>query len=627
MPKDRNFENLPLFVDDATNITTISNNEKNAFNTLKDMSAGSNNDNFEGYLAIIKNHLDYIADDSFKWENVVAFLILQLKNTDCLNKSNEKSHATQIQITSERQPIQGQSKTDDFFPTFTLNKTFKSWRIKIQARMNIGNISQLEGKASEFAGWKATNIQIRRRILNEESNQGNPTLQLCYEDDLLDLRKLLGVNDYLVITKQKNNMVYDAFGLKHNVPLGNGKRLYVANSTDNDKTVFEIPINTDEIEFLKGAENLIVYGAPGVGKSYYLEDNKKNENITRTIFHPDYTYYDFIGSYKPVPLYKINNSCDSSSIANSVIVTADGEKYVHGEPLIDYQFVPGPFTKVLVEAFSKPDEMHTLIIEELNRANAQAVFGDIFQLLDRNVYGKSEYTINPDPELEKYLRRKNINVSRLFIPSNLNIFATMNSADQGVFVMDTAFKRRWNFMYLPVKFDTSVKHANEQVEYAGTKISWEKFVTTINDYLGNECKVNEDKFIGPYFLKEGEPSNKERIASKLLIYLWDDVVRFQRDKLFIKDIVTFSDLIQRYKDGKKIFKFDINSTEKDSEDDNVNELNNPYDYLLGRLVSEDLFNNDGDVVIKAGEIINNEMICDAINDNLLNELEKISKKL
>ncbi len=391
-------------------------------------------------------------------------------------------------------------------------------------------------------------------------------------------------------------------------------------------------------EFLKGAENLIVYGAPGIGKSYYLENNKnqavddetedkkEKKNITRTIFHPDYTYYDFVGSYKPVPLYKISPLLADGTSVNAILVTVDGEKYDHGEPVIDYQFVPGPFTKALIEAFSKPDEMHTLIIEELNRANAPAVFGDIFQLLDRDSHGKSEYTIRPDPELAKYLRRNNINISGLYIPSNLNIFATMNSADQGVFVMDTAFKRRWNFMYMSAKFNDKVDHAAEPVDYAGTRVTWNAFATSINERLGSsECKVNEDKFIGPYFLKEGEPSNRDRIASKLLIYLWDDVVRFQREKLFKKEITNFSDLIIRYNKGEEIFVFSLEDIRHTEETLKISNTEAPFNYLKGRLITEDLFNNDGNVLFKSGEIIDERIISDAANHNMINELEKVSK--
>lgn len=271
--------------------------------------------------------------------------------------------------------------------------------------------------------------------------------------------------------------------------------------------------------FISKGVNKIIYGAPGVGKSYLLETN--NSRIT---FHPEYTYFDFVGGLKPI---KNNN----------------------GE--VSYDFVPGPFLRTLKKALNSPDEMHTLVIEEINRANTAAVFGDIFQLLDRDENGWSEYSIE-NKEILDYLNnsREENKITEIRIPGNLSLIATMNSADQGVFVMDSAFKRRWEFEYIGISF-TEAKHAQDLLKYSGYNITWEDFATTINGYLSSTLHINEDKLIGPYFLKKDELLDNNKIASKLLIYLWDDVVRHQREELFGQEYNTFSSVLENFSSGEK----------------------------------------------------------------------------
>lgn len=279
-------------------------------------------------------------------------------------------------------------------------------------------------------------------------------------------------------------------------------------------------------EFLTGGTNKITYGAPGVGKSYSLGEIGK-----RVTFHPEYTYFEFVGGLKP-------------------------GKSLEGE--ITYNFTPGPFLKILKEAYAYPSQMHTLIIEEINRANTAAVFGDIFQLLDRDKKGWSEYSIENE-EILTFLNEDRLSrITQVKLPSNLNIFATMNSADQGVFVMDSAFKRRWEFEYIGIKFE-GVEHADVKIKYANHSISWANFATTINQYMSIELEINEDKLIGPYFLKEKDLTNNQKIANKLLIYLWDDVVRHQRGDLFLKEYKTFYSLTQDFIKGEKpVFSEDVN---------------------------------------------------------------------
>ena len=305
------------------------------------------------------------------------------------------------------------------------------------------------------------------------------------------------------------------------------------------------PLVVEEVVQIEGliGENRILYGAPGTGKSYELDSRyPKHQRVT---FHPEYTYHDFIGAYKPVPIYK--------ETSTGTLSTSSGDTFDKGEPLIDYRFEPGPFTLSLEQALKNKGEMHTLIIEEINRANAASVFGDTFQLLDRDKNGNSVYKIS-NLQLLSYLKSNNVidkQCDKIGIPHNFSIVATMNSADQGVFIMDSAFKRRWNFEYLPINVE-SAEHSNEEVFYNHKQVRWADFINFINELLADEG-INEDKHIGPYFMKEGEPSDIDLVASKILIYLWDDVVRHKRDRIFKKPR-TFAKLVEEYKSGEPIFK-------------------------------------------------------------------------
>jgi hypothetical protein len=268
-------------------------------------------------------------------------------------------------------------------------------------------------------------------------------------------------------------------------------------------------------------KNLIVYGAPGTGKSYYLNNLLKGANTIRTVFHSETQNSDFIGSLKPVTNLK-------------------------GK--VTYEFVAGPFIKAFVSAVKQPSKQIHLIIEEINRANAAAVFGEIFQLLDRDASGRSEYDIEADELLSKYLR-DNLDPAfngLIYIPQNLIINATMNSSDQGVYPLDSAFKRRWSFKYMPIDFQDCPRGA---VDLDGRRITWDILAKSINEILSTEyAHLEEDRFIGPWFLSKDEVQSQfaNAIESKLFTYLWNDVLRHQqRDKIFnAQDISTFSDLIK-----------------------------------------------------------------------------------
>ncbi len=272
---------------------------------------------------------------------------------------------------------------------------------------------------------------------------------------------------------------------------------------------------------IESPKNLIVYGAPGTGKSHYLNNLLKDANTIRTVFHSETQNSDFVGSLKPV-----TNSMGK----------------------VTYEFIAGPFIKAFIAAIKQPRNQIHLIIEEINRANAAAVFGETFQLLDRDANGRSQYEIQADDLLSNYLK---VNLDPAFngliyIPSNLTINATMNSSDQGVYPLDSAFKRRWSFKYMPIDFQDSPKGA---VDLDGRRITWDILAKSINEILSTQyTHLEEDRFIGPWFLNKNEVTFQfaKTIESKLFTYLWNDVLRHQqRDKIFnAQDIATFSDLIK-----------------------------------------------------------------------------------
>lgn len=304
--------------------------------------------------------------------------------------------------------------------------------------------------------------------------------------------------------------------------------------------------------------NVLLYGVPGSGKSWTIEHEycKPESVVERLVFHPDYTYSDFIGQISPA-------------------VSEDGQ--------VRYKFTPGPFTNILRESYNHPNKEYILIIEEINRGNAPAIFGEMFQLLDRKVeisdigdngypIGTSEYGItNMDIAEEMY--GKDRKTEKVRIPSNLSIIGTMNTSDQNVFTLDTAFQRRWDMRLIENDF-ASVDRSLADAEILDTGVTWRKFCVEINEIIvGNSARITsaEDKRLGAYFvhardlkyddtmgdLKEYDAlrvketsgsltaEEKFRIAmvrdamrqnrkfpEKVIKYLWDDAFKFNREIIF-----------------------------------------------------------------------------------------------
>lgn len=302
--------------------------------------------------------------------------------------------------------------------------------------------------------------------------------------------------------------------------------------TEVEEEIMDLIFNT-EIE-TKYERNRIVFGAPGTGKSYELkEDCEKllkdtNGSYERVTFHPDYSYSQFVGTYKPV---------------------------MGVDEKIRYDFVPGPFMRVYVDALksgrTENPQPHLLLIEEINRAKVAAVFGDVFQLLDRDDDGVSEYEIQASEDIRKYLASKlggaPDNYQKIRIPNNMFIWSTMNSADQGVFPMDTAFKRRWNFEYLGINENEEKISGIGKIELAGSDepVEWNILRRAINAKMSSEqFKINEDKLMGPFFLSKKIIASDENgmildtdkfvaaFKSKVIMYLYEDAVKQGKHRFF-----------------------------------------------------------------------------------------------
>lgn len=292
----------------------------------------------------------------------------------------------------------------------------------------------------------------------------------------------------------------------------------------------------------------IYYGAPGTGKSKTIKDLTFGESVIRTTFHPDSDYASFVGTYKPITEEVVLRDCNGKKVID------DDTKEVVKEERIAYKFIPQAFLEAYVEAWKKlgSSKKQFLIIEEINRGNCAQIFGDLFQLLDRNEYGFSDYPIVADKDMQKYLEKEfegweitnkdEINLlygeanmvslimkgERLVLPSNLYIWATMNTSDQSLFPIDSAFKRRWDWKYVPIR-EGRDKETNAPLNWyinTGDKqYDWWSFISQVNKLIGSLTN-SEDKKLGYFFCKakDGE-IDADLFVSKVIFYLWNDVFK------------------------------------------------------------------------------------------------------
>ena len=322
----------------------------------------------------------------------------------------------------------------------------------------------------------------------------------------------------------------------------------------DDDGKFLIRLHTSIVEYPKDAAyktyrqiegyhtvQKIYFGSPGSGKSWtikrqyemrmegnkYVEDEEKKKRVIRTTFHPDTDYASFVGCYKPV-----KDEVDEKKIV--------------------YEFVPQAFTDAYVSAWSDLEQPYYLIIEEINRGNCAQIFGDLFQLLDRNKDGYSEYPIKADHDLKDYLVEhlpedsEGIRDGKLCLPPNLSIIASMNTSDQSLFPMDSAFKRRWSWEYVPIDYENA-ESGTFEITIGGESHNWHKFLKKVNDKI-KSVTSSEDKQMGNFFIKSS--LEEKEFCDKVMFYLWSEV---GKDNYQTNDAI-----FKYYTEDDKLIEFSFN---------------------------------------------------------------------
>ena len=323
----------------------------------------------------------------------------------------------------------------------------------------------------------------------------------------------------------------------------------------------ELPDSVEDSPSIEYPFQQIFYGAPGTGKSHTINEETKDEDVIRITFHPDTDYSTFVGAYKPTTKeVELRDLSGHKVVENGEIVKEDR---------IIYEFVAQSFLQAYVSAWKKyadanegEPQKQFLVIEEINRGNCAQIFGDLFQLLDRNDYGFSDYPIKADADMKRQLQKafaglviaqkdkinamyegkdivsQVLNGDILLLPNNLYIWATMNTSDQSLFPIDSAFKRRWDWTYMPI----SNAEKDWIIEVDGSKYDWWQFLEKINEKIGSTTN-SEDKKLGYFFCKaqDGVISAKTFVG-KVIFYLWNDV---------FKDY-EFGDTIFNDEDGSKL---------------------------------------------------------------------------
>ena len=273
----------------------------------------------------------------------------------------------------------------------------------------------------------------------------------------------------------------------------------------------------------------IYYGTPGSGKSWTIKQQYEQDEskVFRTTFHPDTDYASFVGCYKPV-----KDEVDEKKIV--------------------YEFVPQAFTDAYVSAWSDLEQPYYLIIEEINRGNCAQIFGDLFQLLDRNKDGYSEYPIKADHDLKDYLVEnlpkdsEGIRDGKLCLPPNLSIIASMNTSDQSLFPMDSAFKRRWSWEYVPIDYENA-ESGTFEITIGGESHNWHKFLKKVNDKI-KSVTSSEDKQMGNFFIKSS--LEEKEFCDKVMFYLWSEV---GKDNYQTNDAI-----FKYYTEDDKLIEFSFN---------------------------------------------------------------------
>lgn len=519
---------------------------------------------FDAALDTVKKYLHISLDNEYD-----GIIVKKMAKSNLIGEENSTGNQTHIAITGAQRDAFPYICAAQYLtcPHEDIDDTIKRF-FMCQVKVNIyrSNVEPLDkSNTIRFgAGQEKKSVYTtvwRRRGRNNEEQVQLSALNLD-DSDFVEFRKLIHTNDYIVILKLQACLEYDWFIIpKESIAISDdlkaldGKFIHKSTSTvvKIDQNVhMDALLHNETTKGIIPSSNILLYGVPGCGKSHKVEEEYESKittekNKVRVVFHPDYTYSDFVGQLLPV-LKEVEN--------------AQGVK----EEKLQYEFVPGPFTKIIKTAYEEPNQQCLLIIEELNRGNAPAIFGEIFQLLDRNDNGESKYGIY-NADIAKYAygglpenQGIAINVianTPIKLPLNLTIVATMNTSDQNVFTMDTAFQRRWQMKHIPNRFtgesldEKTINHVAKHLP--NSEISWGVFAQTINKKMHTAnlgFGGTEDKSLGVYFATDNDLDDAERFAEKVLKYLWDDAFKLGRKELFNDCSQGLSAVIEAYEDAK-----------------------------------------------------------------------------
>lgn len=417
--------------------------------------------------------------------------------------------------------VKNSSYKDYYYRWLELRKIF-SFNFLIKNKVYLYLFSYLDKDAIGFNPFQF----IKSLKLSEtdfDSNINWSSIKAYYNDQSVDLavnKYESTINGYLTREGRSNMCI--------------AMELFRSNQHERSNVIGEITLNDPELEVLNNilddiniptvASRKIYYGSPGTGKSYIVKQliKGKKERAERVTFHPEYDYASFIGGFKPIseknPVTKLDE--------------------------IKYKFVPQIFTDIYIKAWQNEMLDYFLIIEEINRGNCAEIFGDIFQLLDEGyeISPSNELATHLDKELNKKGYKGFVN-GKMKLPKNLNIIATMNTSDQSLFPMDSAFKRRWDWEYIPIcyspidDFNEPNTSFNFKIDIEdGHKYSWIKFIEKINlEHIKKNQTLGMDKCIGNYFIKPDKEDNTislNTFINKVIFYLWNDVFKDEENQVF-----------------------------------------------------------------------------------------------
>jgi hypothetical protein len=409
---------------------------------------------------------------------------------------------------------------------FQLFSDYNIRKAETRKKVDLSNLKE------KFADWLISNNNIKKNYYS--SAFGSNKIRLI--ENLSKYEEIYKEEFNKLVFSTSNNKLNDLIAeLEYNLYLDSGKFFFFSEKQGTHMPRAILGKN-NYLNFLKklliedkksnaksikvNPVNKIYFGAPGTGKSFQITEDLKDVDLIfqkRVTFHPEYDNTSFVGGYKP-----INDS--------------------NGD--IKYEFVAQIFTNIYVEACNDPFNQYYLIIEEINRGNCAEIFGELFQLLDRD----DNYKITPSNELVEHLN-KNISNSEYYIegkmllPENLSILATMNTSDQSLFPMDSAFKRRWDWEYIPINYSKDAsknKSANFNIVIdSSRKVNWIDFIYKINSKIEENPNLGMDKCIGNYFVKPNENNeiSLDNFIHKVIFYLWNDVFKDEpKDSIFTNKI-------------------------------------------------------------------------------------------